>query len=639
MSRAFAQHYTVTSPDNTLKMDVKVNDSITYAVIFKGTAVVTPSAISMKLDTRVLGLGAKVIDTKKSTVKKEIHPTNGKQTILSDNYNELILSFDGGYQLILRAYNEGVAYRFATSFAKPVKVMSEQATFNISPAAAAIMAETDNYTAWELPYVQYKRISQIKDGKRAITPALFSYANNVKVVVAEADLFDYPGMYIQKKNASIHGEWAAYPEFAKMGSWGDFVSVVQTRENFIAKTDGKRDYPWRVIIATDDDKTLLTNQLVYKLSRPSTIKNTDWIKPGKAAWEWWHDALLPGGPIPSGMDHRSTELYNYYVDFAAKNKLEYLLIDAGWSDNYDVRKPTGRSDIKAIIQHAKKKNVGVFVWCVASSILKDLDASLDYIRDIGAVGFKVDFFDRDDQQAIGWYELIAKKAAERHLMVDFHGCSKPTGMERTYPNIVNYEAVRGQECSKWDYTTSPEHHTIIPFIRMLAGPMDYTPGSMRNKSKSSFKPIAEGLPSTQGTRCHELAMFVVFDQPLGVLCDSPTEYEKYPDIMSYLGAVPTTFDETRVLDAKVGEHIAIAKKKNDNWYIGAMTNWDARNINLDLSFLPANTNYIADIYTDAADADKNASKYEHKTITLNRQSKLDLKLMQGGGAVVYLHIK
>ncbi|QHS56847.1 glycoside hydrolase family 97 protein [Mucilaginibacter sp. 14171R-50] len=639
ISRAFAQHYTVTSPDNNLKMDLKVNDSITYAVTYKGTAAVLPSAISMKLDTRVLGMAAKVSGTKKAVVKKLIHPINGKQATIDDCYNELTLTFNGDYQLVLRAYNEGGAYRFVTNFANPVTVVNEQATFNISPTAAAIMAETDNYTAWELPYVQYKAISQIKDGKRAITPALFAYPNGVKVVVAEADLFDYPGMYIQKKNGSLQGQWAAYPGFAKMGSWGDFVSVVQTRMNFIAKTDGKRNYPWRVVIATDDDKTLLTNQLIYKLSRPSALHNTDWIKPGKAAWEWWHDALLPEAPIPSGMNHRSTELYNYYVDFAARNKLEYLLIDAGWSDNYDVRKPTGRSDIRAIIQHAKQKKVGVFVWCVASSILKDLDASLNYIKDIGAAGFKVDFFDRDDQQAIGWYELIAKKAAERHLMVDFHGCSKPTGLERTYPNIVNYEAVRGQECSKWDYTTNPEHHTLIPFIRMLAGPMDYTPGSMRNRSKSNFKPIAQGLPSTQGTRCHELAMFVIFDQPLGVLCDSPTEYEKYPDIMKYLSAVPTTFDETLVLDARVGEYIAIAKKKGDSWYLGAMTNWDARDINLDLSFLPANTNYIADIYTDAADADKNASKYEHKTITINRQNKLDLKLMQGGGAVVYLHTK
>ncbi|RYU89616.1 glycoside hydrolase family 97 protein [Mucilaginibacter terrigena] len=634
-----AQQFTVSSPDGNMVVKLAVGDSLAYSVSYKNTMVIMPSAISMKLDNMILGVAAKIRHIEKLTVDKVIHPLNGKQAALADNYTQLTLSFEGNYKLLLRAYNEGIAYRFITDFSQPVKVYNEQATFNLNNTAGAIMAETDNYTAWELPYVQHSAISQIKEGTRAITPALFSYNDKIKVIIAEADLFDYPGMYIQKKNGNIRGEWAAYPEFAKMGSWGDFVSVVQTRTNYIAQTDGRRSYPWRVVMATDDDKTLLTNQLVYKLSTPSVIKDTGWIKPGKAAWEWWHDALLPGAPIPSGMDHRSTQLYNYYVDFAAKNKLEYVLIDAGWSDNYDVRKPTGRSDIRAIIKHAKDKNVGVFVWCVASSILKDLDASLDYIKDIGAAGFKVDFFDRDDQQAIGWYELIAKKAAERHLMVDFHGCSKPTGMDRTYPNIINYEAVRGQECSKWDYTTNPLHHTIIPFIRMLAGPMDYTPGSMRNSSKSSFKPIAEGLPSTQGTRCHELAMFVVFDQPVGVLCDSPVEYEKYPDIMEYLSAVPTTFDETRVLDAKVGEHIAIAKRKNGNWYIGAMTNWDARDLNLDLSFLPANINYIADIYTDAADADKEASKYEHKTITINRESKLNLKLVQGGGAVVYLHIK
>lgn len=636
---ASAQTYTLASPDGNFKAELKVNDSITYAITYKNKDVIAPSAISMTLDKMVLGKKSKVIDARQSVSSNKIHPLYGKDAVLDDDFKEIAISFEGGYKLLFRAYNEGVAYRFVTNLDEPVIVISEQANFNINPAAGAILAETDNYIAWELPYVQHNAITEMAEGKRAITPALFNYPSNIKVVVAEADLFDYPGMYIQKKSNHFVGEWAAYPSVIVMGSWGDFVSAVKEREKFIAKTDGKREYPWRVIMATDDDKTLLANQLIYKLSKPSVLTDTKWIKPGKAAWEWWHDAILPKGPLPSGMDNRNTALYNYYVDFAAENKLEYVLIDAGWSDNYDVRKPTGRSDIRAIINHGKKKTVGIFVWCVASSILKDLDGSLDYIRDIGAVGFKVDFFDRDDQQAIKWMEQIAKAAADRHLMVDFHGCAKPTGMQRTYPNIINYEAVRGQECAKWDYTTGPQHHVTFPFIRMLAGPLDYTPGSMRNKSRDKFKPIAEGLPNTAGTRCHELAMFVVFDQPLGVLCDAPTEYERYSDIMKYLSAVPTTFDETKVLDGKVGEYIAIAKKKNKDWFIGAMTNWDARNMNIDLSFLPEGDKYVADIYTDAADADKNAERYEHKTIPVNRSTKLDLKLAPGGGAVVYVHAK
>ncbi|UOE50677.1 glycoside hydrolase family 97 protein [Mucilaginibacter sp. SMC90] len=634
-----AQTYTVKSPDNNLKLELKANDSVSYSLTYKNNQLILPSAIGLKLDKTILGTNAKVISAKPSTVNKTIRPLYGKAAVLTDNYNELAISFAGNYKLLIRAYNEGVAYRFVTDLKDSVKVMSEQAGFNLKGAPGTTIAETDNYTAWELTYNQYKSISEVKEDKHAITPALYSYNNGVKLIIAEADLFDYPGMYVKKKNGNITGEWAGYPATSKMGSWGDFVSVVTSRENYIAKEPGKKEYPWRVLIATDDDKTLLNNQLIYKLSKPSVLENTAWIKPGKAAWEWWHDAILPGAPIPSGMENRSTQLYNFYTDFAAKNHLEYMMIDAGWSDNYDVKKRLQKTDIRAVIQHANEKHVGIFVWCVASPLLKDLDANLDYLKEIGAVGIKVDFFDRDDQQAIKWLQVIAEGTAKRHLMVDFHGCSKPTGLQRTYPNIINYEAVRGQECSKWDFTTNPVHHTTFPFIRMLGGPLDYTPGSMRNKSKDTFKPIAEGLPSTQGTRCHELAMFVVFDQPLAVFCDSPTEYEKYPDIEAYLSAVPTVFDETKPLDAKVGEYIAIAKKKGSDWYVGAMTNWDARDVNVDFSFLPAGVSYTADLYSDAADADKNAEKYEHKTITVNRSTKLNLKLAPGGGAVVHLHGK
>jgi alpha-glucosidase len=336
------------------------------------------------------------------------------------------------------------------------------------------------------------------------------------------------------------------------------------------------------------------------------------------------------------MENRNTALYNYYVDFAAANKLEYMMIDAGWSNNYDLTKVNPKLDVQGVIKRAREKNVGIFLWCVASTLLKDLNKNLDFLNSIGAAGIKVDFFDRDDQEAIQWLELIAKEAAKRKLMIDFHGCSKPTGLEKTYPNIVNYEAVRGAESDKWDYTINPDHHLIIPFVRMLAGPFDYTPGAMRNKTKAAFKPIDPGLPSGQGTRCHELAMYVIYDQPLGMLADSPTEYERVPDIMKYLSAVPTVADETKVIDAKLAEYAVIAKRKGENWYVGAMTNWIARNLKLDFSFLKPGVNYTAQIYTDAEDTDVNAAHYNLKTISVNNNTKIDLKLSSGGGAAVMI---
>lgn len=637
-SAAIPKTYMLSSPDHKLEIKITINDSVQYALYYKTLAVISPSAVSMTLENQVLGLGSVVHKVKENAVRSVLHPLYGKSSQLSDNYNELKIDFEDNYALVFRAYNDGMSYRFITALKGEVTVIAEKASFNLTGNPGVIFSETDNYTSWEVPYLKYNAISDIVNGKKAITPTLFfNPLNNVKVVVAESDLFDYPGMYLQKQQAAITGTWANYPSRVELGSWGNFVSVVKEREKFIAKTTGKRIYPWRVIMVTDQDADLLNNQLVYKLASPSRLGNTSWIKPGKATWEWWHDALLPGAPVASGMDNRNTALYDYYIDFAAANHLEYLMIDAGWCDNYDVRKVKPHVDIREIIQRGKSKQVGVFVWCVATTLLKDLDGQLDFLQSIGAAGIKVDFFDRDDQLAIAWFEKIAKAAAKRKLMIDFHGCSKPTGLQKTYPNIVNYEAVRGAECSKWDYTANPDQHLLIPFIRMLAGPLDYTPGSMRNKTKAAFKPVDPGLPSTQGTRCHELAMYVIYDQPFGMLCDSPTEYMKYPDLMRFLSAVPTVFEETRVLDAKLGEYAVMAKKKNDQWFVGAMTNWESRKLQLDFSFLPAGKTYTAEVFMDASDADTHAENYTRLTIQVNKDSRLSLPLAKGGGATAWLH--
>lgn len=633
------KEYWVMSPDNMLRFKIAVDDSITYSVLLKNETVIAPSTISMVLENQILGRSSIIKQVREKTSRSRLKTEYGRTSLLDNNFSELVIEFLNNYSLVFRAYNDGLAYRFITNIKDSVTVVSEKADFNIIGNPAVIFPETDTFTSWEVPYKKYASADLIQEGKKAITPALFDHPKSgIKVIVAESDLFDYPGMYLQKQHNKFTGAWANYPSSTEMGSWGNFVSVVKTRSAYIAKTSGKRSFPWRVIIVTDDDKELLSNQLVYKLATPSKIKNTSWIKPGKAAWEWWHDALLPGAEIPSGMANRNTALYKYYVDFAAANQLEYLMIDAGWSDNYNLLKVNPKLDVRDVIKHAASKNVGVFLWCVATTLMKDLEGQLDFLKSIGAAGIKVDFIDRDDQLAIQWFEQIANAAAKRNLMVNFHGCSKPTGLQRTYPNIVNYEAVRGAECSKWDFSANPDHHLLIPFVRMLAGPMDYTPGSMRNSSKETFKPVDPGLPSTQGTRCHELAMFVIFDQPLAMLCDSPTEYMKYPDVMKFLSLIPTVFDETKVLDARLGEYAIMAKKKDNKWFIGAMTNWESRILKLDFSFLSDEKTYEVNLYIDAKDADKNASDYVFKTIMVTRHTKLDLPLAKGGGAVAYINL-
>jgi alpha-glucosidase len=622
----------VSSPDRQLVIRVVAEDKLYYSVVYKGVEVILPSAVSMTLKDRVLGVAPQVKKAVRRSVRGEIALPYGHFKKIDDQFNELVIEFAGDYALVLRAYNEGVAYRFTTKIGTPVTVVSEEATFKLPGDPAVTFPESDVFTSWEVPYVEYAALSAITEGKKALTPSLFSLKSGVRVIVAESDVRDYPGMYVQRAGGAVKGVWARYPKRTELGSWGNFVSVVKETEEFIAETKGAREFPWRVIIATDDDKRLLTNDIVYKLAPASKLKDVSWVKPGKAAWEWWHDAILEGAPVPSGMNNRNTDLYKYYIDFAAANHLEYLMIDAGWSNIFDLSKVNPKVDVHELIRYGKEKNVGLFLWCVATTLVKDLDKNMAMFEQWGAVGLKVDFIDRDDQLAIRWFEEIADAAARHKLMVNFHGCSKPTGIEREYPNIVNYEAARGAECSKWDYTANPNHHLVIPFLRMIAGPLDYTPGSMRNKSKESFKPIDPGLPSTQGTRCHELAMYVLFDQPFAMLCDSPKEYEKYPDIMQFLSAVPTAFDDTRVLGARFGQYAVEAKQKGDAWFVGAMTNWDAREVELDFSFLPAGKSYQAALYTDGADA----SQYEYKKITVDSKSKVRVKLAEGGGAVAYL---
>lgn len=631
-----AKNIEIVSPDSQLKMVVEITNAISYQVFYKGKEIIKPSVIGIQLKDKNLTENLTVISTKTSKSNKTIKPLYGKVNNLSDKYNEIIINFKGNYSLIARAYDEGVAYRFVTNIDRDIVIENEEFNVNILDDPAVIYQETDNYTSWELMHIDYASVSSIQDNKKAITPVLFSMPGNVKVVIAESDVRDYPGMYLIKDSDGFHANFAQYPDSTALGSWG-FVSVVQRTRSYIAETNGKKEFPWRIIIATDDDKSLLTNELIYKLATPQALTDVSWIKPGKAAWEWWHDALLPDADIPSGMDNRNTVLYKHYIDFASENNLEYMMIDAGWSDIFDLSKVNPKVDIQEIIDYGKSKNVGIFLWCVAMALTDNADKYMEMMSKWGVVGIKVDFFDRDDQQAMKWYETIAQKAAKYKLMVNFHGCSKPTGLHRMYPNIVNYEAVRGGECSKWDLTANPKHHVTFPFTRMLGGAVDYTPGAMRNCSPQLFRPTDPGLPSAQGTRCHELAMFVIYDQYLAMLCDSPSEYRKDMNTMKFLSEVPVTFDNTIILDAKVGEYIITAKQKGNEWYIGGMTDWKARNFTIDFSFLPANKKYTAEIYRDGPDANLWATHYILETKQVNSNTKLSYPAASGGGIVMRIY--
>lgn len=625
----------VTSPDKRLRLRVYCGDSLEYRVEYKGKVLIDRSCIGLDIPELPHGAPA-VVSVSRRSVDSSIRPLYGKTGLLPERYNELRIDFEGGWSLLMRAYDEGVAWRFITDLPGRIVVRSESARFNIPDDPGVLFPETSALTAWELAYVDYRNLSAVAGRKRAVTPVLLSRKDGVRTVIAEADVRDYPGMYLVKTGNGLQSDFAAFPDSVSLGSWGNFVSVVRSRKDHIAETSGRREFPWRIIMATDDDRTLLRNELIYKLSSPQAPGDFSWVRPGKAAWEWWHDAMLPGASVPSGMKNRNTALYKYYIDFAAENNLEYLMIDAGWSDIFDLSKVKPQVDIKELVRYAGQKNVGIFLWCVAHTLVSDPDRYMRLLSKWGVAGLKVDFFDRDDQIAMQWYEELARKAAEHKLMLNYHGCSKPTGLQRLYPNIVNFEAVRGAECSKWDLTANPEHHLTFPFTRMLGGSVDYTPGALRNRSRQMFKPVDPGLPMAQGTRCHELAMFVVFDQYLAMLCDSPTEYRKYPDLLGFLAAVPVTYDQTEILSARVGDYAVVAKRRGDEWFVGGMTDWTARSIGVDFSFLQPGVTYTAEIFRDGFDANLYADRYESDRRPVDAATELTIRMAAGGGFAIRL---
>ncbi|MDD5185502.1 MAG: glycoside hydrolase family 97 catalytic domain-containing protein [Paludibacter sp.] len=456
-----SQDFKLTSPDRRVEITIHNDSVLSYSLEYHGKSVTRFSTLGMTFNNgKRWGSGDKVI---KSVISKEdsiVKLVSGDFKEINNKFNELKLTFNAGYSVCFRLYNEGMAYRFQGDgqASDSITIITEKADFRLLDDPAVIFPETNNFTAWELSNKNYSAVSKIDNGKYGITPVLFdNKKQGIKVVIAESDLNNYPGMYLQKQDAVMKGFWALYPKEIVMGSWGNFVTVVKNRTDYISRTAGNQIFPWRIIIVSNDDRQLLTNNMIFLLAKPQQFKNTDWIKPGKATWEWWHCAILEKAPFESGPKNLSTQLYKYYIDFASQNNLEYLLIDAGWSNLFKPNELNPKVDVKEIIRYGKEKKVGVILWTVASTLMKYPHKYLDSISSWGAAGVKIDFFDRDDAQIIPQYEELAKACAKRKLLVDFHGCSKPTGLNRAYPNILSFEAVRGLECSKWDTSTNPDY--------------------------------------------------------------------------------------------------------------------------------------------------------------------------------------
>ena len=629
-----AKDYELSSPDGNITIEIKNTDRLYYKVKAHGQQIIWYSPISMTLENDiVLGNHPIIISNNKKSVQQEIKPVWGIRNKIIDHYNQLTLKMEGSYGLIFRAYNEGIAYRFTTAFSNDIKIIEEEVSYRF-PENQKLVAHVvgDFQTSYEKLYTRHT-ISDVVEEEFVSLPLLVDHGK-IKTVITEADLYDYPGMYIKRKGNNnrfdLNGLFPEYPTKWEAGGWCQFNLRVQERAPYLAATNGTRNFPWRLMIIAQDDIELADNDLVYKLARPATI-DTDWIKPGKVAWDWWNDWNLTGVDFETGINNQT---YEYYIDFAAKHGLEYIIMDEGWSDQFDLFLTKANLDVPYLADYAKKKGVKIILWCVWHTLDRQMEEALDLFKKWRIAGTKVDFIDRDDQIAINFYEKLAVESAKRELLVDYHGCSKPTGLHRTYPNVINYEAVRGNEYNKFATGESPAHNVDIVFTRMITGPMDYTPGAMRNSTQGNFQ-MNNSNTMSEGTRCHQLGMFVVYFSPLQMLCDAPTAYEAAPDILAFLSGVPVTWDDTKVLSGKLGEYVAIARRKGKDWYIGALTNWMERQLEIDLSFL-GNGTFEATMFLDGINANKNAEDYRVLNKKLTGQDAISIMLRKGGGAAIHL---
>jgi len=630
-----ASSYSLRSPNQRIEVRIDTGARIRYAVLLDGKPLLENSTLSIRIDQATLGANPKVKASRPRRVDQTLEPpVHQKAATLRERFHELRLEMQGGYAVVFRAFDEGVAYRIETSLPAPeVKVYAEEVRLNFPGDCGVFFPKEEGFISHNERSYDYVRLKDIPATAIGTMPAVVDGPDGVKLAVAESDVEDYPGLWLEGTAGNgLAGTFPAYP--LKESLERDRDLKVTERADYIAVTKGTRTYPWRIVGIAEKDGDLITNAMVYLLARPSQVADTSWIKPGKVAWDWWNANNIRGVGFKSGVN---TQTYKYYIDFASRYGIEYIVLDEGWYVLGDVMKVVPEMDMEDLTAYARQKNVGIILWLVWKTFDDKFDQAMDRFEKWGIKGLKVDFMQRDDQPVINFYHKVSREAAKRHMLVDFHGAQKPATMTRTWPNLISTEGVRGLEWDKWSDSTSPEHDVTLPFTRMFLGPMDYTPGAMVNATKKSFAHIFE-TPMSMGTRCHQLAMYVVFESPLQMLADSPSNYLREPETMEFLGPVPTTWDETRVLDGKIGDHVAVARRHGADWWVGAMTGWTPRDLDIDLSFLPEGR-FELDAYADGVNADRWASDYARAKSDVDRTRRLRVHLAEGGGWAARLRPK
>lgn len=627
--------YDLRSPDNRVELRIRTADRVHYDLLLNGRALLANCTLSLDVEHKKLGIAPRVLDAKQRSNDQIIRPTiRQKFAQLRDAYNELRLTMDGGYAVTFRAYNEGVAYRFETSLPQQqVKVYAEESNWNFPQDSIVYYPQEDSFFSHNERKYTPQHLSEIIPAYIASLPAVVDAGEGTKVAIAESDAHDYPGLWLKGTGANgLAATFPPYPLKEKLERDRDF-RVVEAAD-YIASTSGRRTFPWRVVGIAEKDGDLITNPIVWLLESPSQVQDTSWIKPGKVSWDWWNANNVYGVDFKAGIN---TDTYKYYIDFAAKYGLPYIILDEGWYKLGNVLEVVPEINMEELAAYARQKNVGIILWVVWKTLDDQLIPALDQYAKWGIKGIKVDFMQRSDQIVMNFYERVSRECAKRKMLVDFHGDQKPASMTRTWPNLINAEGVRGLEWSKWSAEAEPEHNVTLPFTRMFLGPLDYTPGAMRNASKTNFAPIA-GQPMALGTRCHQLAMYVVYEAPLQMLADSPTNYLREPESMEFLSQVPTEWDDTKVLDARIADYILVARRNGKDWWVGAMSDWTGRDLGVDLSFL-GDGSFTMDAYQDGVNADRAGSDYKKTTSRVTKNDKLKIHLAPGGGWAAHIQAR
>lgn len=625
------QGQTLLSPNGVLRLEIKTNPSLTWQLFLRDAPLTLAAPLSLTIEgAGTLGDNPVMLKSTPQTIQRNALPdVRQKSAIIPESFNELTITFKGDWGVIFRAYDEGVAYRFFTTLPKEqVLVTDEVCAFRPASCKTYYYPEEESfYSHNERIFTPLPAAGVVN--RLASLPLLAELESGVKILVTETDLQDYAGLWMRgNQDGSLSGVLPYFPKTSVRTSNRDVQPV--DRDYYLAETKGARSYPWRLFLVAEKDAQLLNNQMPWLLAEPSRIKNTSWIRPGKVAWDWWNALNLEGVDFRSGVN---TETYKYFVDFAAENGLEYIILDEGWSDTGNLMYHNA-VNMDELAAYAKSKKIGLILWATWVGIDMSFNGILPDLKKWDIKGLKIDFMQRDDQEMVQFYWEVAEVCARHNLLVDFHGCYKPSGLHRTWPNVISFEGVMGLENCKWDTRKriDPEHDVTLPFTRQVAGPMDYTPGAMINYQKADWSP-SFNRPASMGTRCHELAKYVIFESPLQMLSDSPTNYKKEPECLAFLSKVPSVWDNTVPLAGKISDYVMIARQAaNGLWYLGAMGDWTGWGLTIDTRFLPAGE-YEMEIFEDGPNAHRNAQDYKHLVKRIKSGDSMKINMAPGGGYV------